>query len=80
MEYRVEIRQGNDQRFAEDRRGEIDCAGRHPRLCGQRQTGNERRNHRLANYFVKDIGIAKIKMEVFGMPLVIELEKFEPAK
>ena len=33
-----------------------------------------------ANYFVKDIGIVKIKMDVLGQAIVIELEKFEPAK
>jgi hypothetical protein len=34
----------------------------------------------VANYFVKDVGIAKIKMDVAGQSIVIELDKFEPAK
>jgi hypothetical protein len=33
-----------------------------------------------ANYFVQGVGIAKIKMDVAGMSLVVELEKFEPGK
>jgi len=33
-----------------------------------------------ASYFVKDVGIAKIKMDYLGMSLAIELEKFEAAK
>ena len=34
----------------------------------------------LANYFVKDVGIAKIKMELMGQSIVVELDKFEPGK
>jgi hypothetical protein len=32
------------------------------------------------NYFVKDVGIAKIRMEILGMKVEIELDKFEAAK
>jgi hypothetical protein len=32
------------------------------------------------NYFVKDVGIAKIKMDLMGQSIVIELDKFEPMK
>jgi hypothetical protein len=34
----------------------------------------------VANYFVKDVGIAKIKMDVAGQSVIVELDKFEPAK
>ncbi len=33
-----------------------------------------------ANYFVKDVGIAKIKMDLMGMSIVVELDKFEAGK
>jgi hypothetical protein len=33
-----------------------------------------------ANYFAKDVGVVKIKMDVLGQMISIELDKFEPAK
>jgi hypothetical protein len=45
---------------------------------GKLESGNQ--TVTASNYFVKDMGVAKIKMEIGGETIEVDLAKFEPAK
>ena len=45
---------------------------------GKIESGNQ--SVLVTNYFVKDVGVAKIKMEIGGNTIEIDLTKFEPGK
>jgi hypothetical protein len=48
-------------------------------VAGGKMEGNGQ-TVEVANYFVKGVGIAKIKMDLAGQVIEVDLEKFEPAK
>src|SRR5438093_1039673 len=55
-------------------------AGKYEAFVGAATLETKRQKIEVASYFVKDVGIAKIRIVVMGQTVEVELEKFEAGK